>query len=92
MECSTFDDYAEAGDENRGAITDSLRVDTAGSDPGVSYSSPSVDKSVAWGHVGSRLAQDVTVVPAVPHGSPSKHYKFTMYCVKDQSAAWVIFG
>lgn len=92
MDCSAFDQYAEAGAENRGTISDSLLVNTEGSDAGVGYATPSVEKSVAWGHPFSRLAQAVEVRPYAGHGAPSRHYKFTMYCVKDQSAAWVIFG
>ncbi len=93
LDCSP--NYLEAGDENRGTIGDALKVNTAGSDKLVSYGKPTADKSVAWGHIGSRLATAGRTFAAISGHHPpgfSAHYKFTLYCVSDQSAAWVIFG
>lgn len=93
LDCSP--NYLEAGDENRGSITDRLKINTAGSDQLVTYGTVTATKSVAWGHIGSRLAQAVETFAVIGGHHPpsfSQHYKFTLYCVSDQSAAWVIFG
>jgi hypothetical protein len=93
LDCSP--NYLEAGDENRGSITDSIKINTAGSDKLVTYGTATATKSVAWGHIGSRLAQAVETFAAISGHHPnsfSQHYRFTLYCVSDQAAAWVIFG
>lgn len=83
--------YLESVDNwARGSLFDQLRIDTAGSGSHVFHTIPVADNLAEWGHWGSRLARGVHFNVTLSHGSAPEHYRITLYCVSDQSAAWVV--
>jgi len=99
VDCTTGPEprvYVMAVDnDQRGTIASRPAIDWTGTHPDL-YTTYEWEKSVAWGHIGSRLVTEIGVGAA--HGTYDNHYdgakvmKATVSCTDDKDAAWVIFG
>lgn len=85
--------YVQRDPSTNADIFDAAHVSLDGSASGVTHTAVVAENSVAWGHVGSRLATKVsTSAASSSHPITKLHYKLTLYCTTTQDDAWVIAG